>query len=171
MPCPSLFQPFPSAHACLLDSTFATLHPKGGIPTAPASLGIPSTHLNMYHNVWRENPWQTTNRAPARTPAGTSASSATPVSPPSAHRAESGNSSEGRDARHNVNNEAEHRSGAHSSVPKADAWREKNRLAQKAFRQRQKVCGHPRPSFPWHGHHPEAPSMCHSQAGLPYFDY
>ena len=26
------------------------------------------------------------------------------------------------------------------SVPKADAWREKNRLAQKAFRQRQKVC-------------------------------
>lgn len=25
-------------------------------------------------------------------------------------------------------------------MPKADAWREKNRLAQKAFRQRQKVC-------------------------------
>lgn len=27
----------------------------------------------------------------------------------------------------------------HRSMPKADAWREKNRLAQKAFRQRQKV--------------------------------
>lgn len=30
-------------------------------------------------------------------------------------------------------------SGNHNNVPKADAWREKNRLAQKAFRQRQKV--------------------------------
>ena len=39
-------------------------------------------------------------------------------------------------------------------MPKADAWREKNRLAQKAFRQRQKVCiamlghtVHPMPVF------------------------
>ena len=49
--------------------------------------------------------------------------------------AESGGSSEGgRDAR--LEDRNEHKS---SSVPKADAWKEKNRLAQRAFRQRQKV--------------------------------
>ncbi len=52
---------------------------------------------------------------------------------PLSSRAESGGSSEGaKEARE----EREHRS---SSMPKADAWKEKNRLAQRAFRQRQKV--------------------------------
>lgn len=54
---------------------------------------------------------------------------------PMTSRAESGGSSEG--GREAKADEREHRSS--TSVPKADAWKEKNRLAQRAFRQRQKV--------------------------------
>ncbi len=54
---------------------------------------------------------------------------------PMTSRAESGGSSEG--GREAKADEREHRSAA--SIPKADAWKEKNRLAQRAFRQRQKV--------------------------------
>ncbi|CAL8464692.1 g4227 [Coccomyxa elongata] len=53
---------------------------------------------------------------------------------PMTSRAESGGSSEG--GREAKADEREHRSAA--SIPKADAWKEKNRLAQRAFRQRQK---------------------------------
>ncbi len=50
-----------------------------------------------------------------------------------AHGGSGGSLDEGR------NSHEDHRHGSHA-MPKADAWREKNRLAQKAFRQRQKVC-------------------------------
>ncbi|CAL5224539.1 g7238 [Coccomyxa viridis] len=48
-----------------------------------------------------------------------------------AHGGSGGSLDEGR------NSHEDHRHGSHA-MPKADAWREKNRLAQKAFRQRQK---------------------------------
>ena len=59
--------------------------------------------------------------------------SAAPLTPTS--RADSGNSSGTPHDSAEKGGDREHR----SPVPKAEAWKEKNRLAQKAFRQRQKV--------------------------------
>ncbi len=53
-------------------------------------------------------------------------------------RAHGGSGGSLDDPREGRNSHEDHRHGSHA-MPKADAWREKNRLAQKAFRQRQKV--------------------------------